>query len=55
MQYSLMKVLGDNIQRDEVKRNRAEEGNRCSVGGKLRGVTALGFGQLDVVFFNEST
>lgn len=26
-----------------------------SVGGKLRGMTALGSDQLDVVFFNEST
>ena len=25
MQYSLMEVFGDNIQRDEAKRNRAEE------------------------------
>ena len=33
MLYLLMEVLGDNIQRDEAKRNRAEEG---SAGGKLR-------------------
>jgi hypothetical protein len=42
----------------EMKRSGIElrgEENRCRAGGKMRGVTALGFGQLDVVFFNEST
>ena len=53
--YFLMEVLGDNIQRDGAKRNRAEGGVSGSVGGKLRGMTALGSDQLDVVFFNEST
>ena len=55
MLYSLMKVLGDNIQRDGAKRNLAEGGVSGSVGGKMRGVAALGSDQLDVVFFNEST
>lgn len=53
--YFLMEVLGDNIQRDGAKRNRAEGGVSGSVGGKMRGVAALGSDQLDVVFFNEST
>ena len=42
MQYFLMKVLGDNIQRDGAKRNRAEGGhNRARHGRKMRGMTAL--------------
>ena len=37
-----MEVLGDNIQRDEAKRNQAEwEANRRSAGGKMGGMAAL--------------
>ena len=46
--YFLMEVLGDNIQRDGAKRNRAEGGVSGSVGGKLRGMTVLRFGQANV-------
>lgn len=45
MLYLLMEVFGDNIQRDEAKRNRAEEG---SAGGKMRVMAALRFGQANV-------
>ena len=43
MLYFLMEVLGDNIQRDEAKRNRAEEGITSGIaGGKMRGWLLLG-------------
>ena len=50
-----MKVLGDNMQRDGAKRNRAEEGVSGSAGGKLRGMAALRADQPDAVFTNGST
>ncbi|HBW54594.1 MAG TPA: hypothetical protein DEF65_07385 [Lachnospiraceae bacterium] len=53
MLYLLMEVLGDNIQRDEAKRNRAEEGVSGSAGGNMRCMAALRSitrGRLRVIF-----